>query len=230
MKRARLTVALSKASTNQVSVAYATKNGTALAGTHYTAKSGTLVFAPGVTTQDVLIELNEPLPTSAARFTVELTAPVNASLLRSVGHVVLSEGGDSGYLARFNWTYDMYHDRDNGYFGPTTGPNAFRVPYHAKERAIIVEAPDWTHESVSETVSFQAKAAAWKYLISGEVADLTECWSAINDIWIPQGVAQPWGDYAFDKAADYVPDPLTLEDTPMAASPILTAGADPLYT
>ena len=233
MKRARLTVALSKASTKQVTVAYATQNGTAIAGTHYTAKTGTLTFAPGVTTQDVLIEVNEPLPTSAAQFSVVLTAPVNATLLRSTGFVVLSEGGEvevGSYLARFNWSYDMYHDRDNGYFGPTTGPNAFRVPYHAKERAIIVEAPDWTHESVSETVSFQAKAAAWKYLISGDATDLTKCWSAINDIWIPQGVAQPWGDYTPNSPAGYMPDPMTLQDSPMAASTARTSGPDPLYT
>lgn len=233
MKRARLTVALSKASTKQVSVAYATKNGTALAGTHYTAKTGTLTFAPGVTTQDVLIEVNEPLPTTAAQFSVVLTAPVNATLLRSVGNVVLSTGGEveeSGYLARFNWSYNMYNDRNNGYFGPTTGPNAFRVPYHAKERAIVVEAPDWTHESVSETASFQVKAAAWKYVISGDATDLTESWNAINDIWIPQGVAQPWGDYTPEKPAEYVPDVYRLEDTPLSSSSALPAGPDPLYS
>lgn len=175
MKRARLTVSLSKASTKTVSVAYATKNGTAIAGVDYTAKSGTLTFAPGVVTQDLLIEVADPLPTTASKFTVELSAPVNATLLRSVGEVVLSEGEEETgtYLERFIWSYDTYHDKGNGYFGPTTGPNAFRVPYHAKERAIIVEAPDWTHESVSETVSFQAKAAAWNYVVRGDVTDLS---------------------------------------------------------
>ncbi len=50
-KNLAFTVSLSAASTSQVTVAYATSNGTATAGQDYTAKSGTLTFAPGVTSQ-----------------------------------------------------------------------------------------------------------------------------------------------------------------------------------
>jgi Ca2+-binding RTX toxin-like protein len=62
-------VTLSAASTQTVTVAYATVDGTATGGTDYTAKSGTLSFAPGttsqpvavVTTQDSTVEPNETL-------------------------------------------------------------------------------------------------------------------------------------------------------------------------
>ena len=47
------TVSLSAASTQTVTVAYATANGTATAGSDYTAASGTVTFAPGVTSQPV---------------------------------------------------------------------------------------------------------------------------------------------------------------------------------
>ena len=47
------TVSLSKASTSTVTVGYSTANGTATAGQDYTAASGTLSFAPGVTSQQV---------------------------------------------------------------------------------------------------------------------------------------------------------------------------------
>jgi Ca2+-binding RTX toxin-like protein len=62
-------VTLSAASTQTVTVAYATVDGTATGGTDYTAKSGTLSFAPGTTsqpvtvatTQDSAVEPNETL-------------------------------------------------------------------------------------------------------------------------------------------------------------------------
>ncbi|HEX2699894.1 MAG TPA: Ig-like domain-containing protein, partial [Acidimicrobiales bacterium] len=54
-RAAILTVSLSKPSTSAVSVAYATANGTATAGSDYTAKSGTLSFAPGATSAKVKV-------------------------------------------------------------------------------------------------------------------------------------------------------------------------------
>ena len=49
------TVNLSAPSGLPVSVKYATANGTATAGSDYTAKSGTLTFAAGVTTQTMSV-------------------------------------------------------------------------------------------------------------------------------------------------------------------------------
>lgn len=231
MKRARLKVTLDKAGTTPVSVNYATQNGTAIAGTHFTAKSGTLTFAPGTLTQDLLIDVKEPLPNTAAKFTVALSAPTNALLLRSVGEVVLSEGGETTpvWLERFLWTHDILTNTTNGYFGPTTGPNAYMVPYHAKENAVIVEAPDFTRESVSETVSFWAKLETWNYLLTGNVAPLNKVWDSMERCWIPNATSQPWGDYTYDRPADYIPDAHQLTDTPLTADTSITVGADPLY-
>ena len=46
------TVTLSEASTDEVTVAYATADGTAEAGTDYTSTSGTLTFSAGSRTRD----------------------------------------------------------------------------------------------------------------------------------------------------------------------------------
>ena len=51
------TVALSSAATSPVTVAYTTTNGTATAGSDYTARSGTLTFAAGETSKVVRVSV-----------------------------------------------------------------------------------------------------------------------------------------------------------------------------
>ncbi len=75
------TVTLSKTSTSPVTVQYATSNGTATAGSDYTATSGTITFAAGETsktvnvavTGDTTVESNETL-------TVTLSSPSGATI------------------------------------------------------------------------------------------------------------------------------------------------------
>ncbi|MBV8189150.1 MAG: cellulose binding domain-containing protein, partial [Alphaproteobacteria bacterium] len=52
------TVSLSAAATSPVTVAYATANGTAIAGSNYAAASGTLTFAPGQTSEVVHVAVS----------------------------------------------------------------------------------------------------------------------------------------------------------------------------
>ena len=56
-KTVSVNVTLSAASSAQVTVAYATVAGTATAGVDYLTASGTLTFAPGVTTQTVKVTI-----------------------------------------------------------------------------------------------------------------------------------------------------------------------------
>ena len=75
------TVTLSKASTAPVSVGYATTNGTATAGQDYTAASGTLSFAPGVTSQQVNVAVTgDTAVESSETLTVTLSNPSGATL------------------------------------------------------------------------------------------------------------------------------------------------------
>jgi len=67
-------------------VAFTTANGTALAGSDYQATSGTLTFAPGVTTQTIGVTINgdfviEPDET----FVVNLSSPANATIADAQG-------------------------------------------------------------------------------------------------------------------------------------------------
>ena len=83
---ATFTVTLSAASGQPVSVNYATANGTATAGQDYTATSGTLNFAAGQTTQTITVAITNDLVFEGTEtFSVDLTAPVNATIADAQG-------------------------------------------------------------------------------------------------------------------------------------------------
>ncbi|MDG6773785.1 Calx-beta domain-containing protein [Thiomicrorhabdus sp. ZW0627] len=76
-----VTVTLSQASTQTISVGYATVDGTALAGQDYTATSGTLQFPEGTTSLIIEVPLISTRDTSTTKtFTVNLSNPVNATI------------------------------------------------------------------------------------------------------------------------------------------------------
>ena len=80
------TVSLSNPSKSPVSVQYATANGSAIAGSDYTADLGVLNFAPGVQTQTVAIAIQGDVVVEGDEtFTLTLTAPNGASLGNAIG-------------------------------------------------------------------------------------------------------------------------------------------------
>lgn len=74
-------VVLSSASTETVSVSYATSNVTAVAGSDYTAVSGTLTFLPGETSKQIQVPiLGDSAVEPDETFLMTLSAPVNCSV------------------------------------------------------------------------------------------------------------------------------------------------------
>ena len=76
-------VSLSTASSKTVTVAYATEDGTALAGSDYTAVEGTLTFAPGSTaSQPIAVSITDDTvdESETETFTVVLSNATNATL------------------------------------------------------------------------------------------------------------------------------------------------------
>ncbi|WP_425519283.1 putative Ig domain-containing protein [Xanthomonas cannabis] len=83
---ATFTVSLSTASGQTVTVNYATADGTATAGSDYAARSGTLSFAPGTTTQTVAISVNGDLSVEPNEtYRVVLSSATNATIARATG-------------------------------------------------------------------------------------------------------------------------------------------------
>jgi hypothetical protein len=75
-------VSLDQPSTSAVTVDYATADGTAVAGTDYSATTGTLTFAAGQTTQTIDVPvLLDPNITGTVTFTVDLSSPSGNALL-----------------------------------------------------------------------------------------------------------------------------------------------------
>ena len=80
------TVTLSAASTQTVTVNFATANGTATAGSDYVATSGTLTFNPGDTTKTITVVINgDTLNETNETFLVNLSNPVNATIADGQG-------------------------------------------------------------------------------------------------------------------------------------------------
>lgn len=74
-------VTLSKTSLQSVTVNYATSNGTATAGSDYSAASGTLTFAPGETSKPVVVPvIGDVLVETDETFKVTLSNPANGFL------------------------------------------------------------------------------------------------------------------------------------------------------
>lgn len=101
-----LTISLSAASTREISVNYATADGTATAGSDYVATAGPLQFPAGTTTRTVSVTVNgDPSNEANETFFLNLTDPINATLGDSQGTATIisddiltvsSIGPDSG--------------------------------------------------------------------------------------------------------------------------------------
>jgi Calx-beta domain-containing protein len=93
-------VSLSTASAQQITVDFATVNGTATAGTDYTADAGTLTFGPGVTTQQITVAVTGDLVFEANEtFLVNLTNAINASIADGQGQGTITNDDTAPTLA-----------------------------------------------------------------------------------------------------------------------------------
>ncbi len=102
-------VYVSRAGTAAATVKYATVNGTALAGTHYTATSGTLSWLAGDTTaKSFLVPISNAAPFQNKRaFTVQLSTPTGASVIApSVTTVTIT--GSVVAPGNFTWSATAY--------------------------------------------------------------------------------------------------------------------------
>jgi len=220
-------VTLNEASAQTATVDYTTVSGTAIAGTDFGAVSGTLTFAPGVTSQGIDVYLGTA-STGGLVFQVALSNPVNCTLGSGGGQGTIGISVVPPYLSRFNYMYAAIKNTANGYFGPPTGPKAFQMPYHCPEK-LIAEAPDYGHESVSETISFWVGLETWQGVLNSDWTGYTACWNSITSNYIPSATNQPISAYLPAAPATYQPEedlPSLYPVTSVVSAPV---GTDGLY-
>jgi chitinase len=120
--QAALTVSLSAASTQNVTVAYSTAGDTAQAGSDFMVTSGVLTFAPGVTTQTVVVPIvGDTVAESSERFQVSLANPMGATLLKASATATITDNdlSVSGVSVAFN----VSDDWGSGFVGGITITN-----------------------------------------------------------------------------------------------------------
>src|SRR5437762_327217 len=83
---ASFTVTLAGASSQGITVNFATADGTATSPSDYLANSGTLTFAPGEASKKIVVKVNgDTVYESDETFFVNLTNPVNATISKAQG-------------------------------------------------------------------------------------------------------------------------------------------------
>ena len=100
-------VTLNREAAGTVTVGYATENGTATAGSDYTATSGTLTFAPGETEKTVSVPvLEDDHDEGSETLTLRLTSASGATIAdgEATGTITNSDAIPQAWLARFGRT------------------------------------------------------------------------------------------------------------------------------
>ncbi|HEY1600283.1 MAG TPA: cellulose binding domain-containing protein [Pirellulales bacterium] len=116
-------VTLSAASTAPVTVKYATANGTATAGSDYTATSGTLTFAAGQTTKQVAVPvIGDTTPESNETFSLVLSSPTGATLTRATATGTILNDDTSPSTGSFH--FQLTSDWGSGFSGQITATNS----------------------------------------------------------------------------------------------------------
>jgi Ca2+-binding RTX toxin-like protein len=91
---ATFTVTLTNAATMPVTIAYASADGTATAGQDYTAVADTLTFAPGEISKTITVPiLNDAVYEGSETFTINLSAPTNATIADGIGLGTIKDDG-----------------------------------------------------------------------------------------------------------------------------------------
>lgn len=133
-----------------------------------------------------------------------------------------STGSGSGYDDWFLSLYNTIKNPANGYFSPKG------IPYHSVE-TLIVEAPDYGHETTSETYSYWLWLEADYGRVTGDWTGFTNAWTNMETYMIPSGSQQPGqSTYNPSSPATYGPEEPSPSDYPVALNSSVPVGSDPL--
>ena len=121
----------------------------------------------------------------------------------------------SDYQLAFLTQYNKIKDPNNGYFRKFGN---ILVPYHSIE-TLMVEAPDYGHETTSEAFSYYLWLEASYGRITGDWAPFNQAWTSIETYAIPSAADQPGNSgYNASKPATYAAEYPSPKSVPVAAA------------
>ncbi len=125
-------------------------------------------------------------------------------------------------LDRFLELWTNMHNLSNGYFSPEG------VPYHSVE-TLIVEAPDYGHETTSEAYSYWVWLEAMYGKVTNDWSHLDRAWKNTEYYIIPNAADQPTTKaYNPTKTATYAAEMDLPSDYPVPLQGSTTVGVDPI--
>lgn len=214
---ASFTVTLSTASGQIVTVAYATANGTATAGSDYTAASGTLTFNPDEITKTISVPITDDTSTDSSTnetFVVNLTSPTNATISDSQGTGTIQDnetGPIKLQVQNLQWGGQqmVIFFRIVNNSGTAIPWNQLKVRYYFTRDGATLNAPScnnpwyvcnndtWSYGTISGMdyieINFANTPSSWT-IAAGTTSDVVEY--VING---SSNFTRP-GDYSFDPA------------------------------
>jgi hypothetical protein len=177
----------------------------------------------------------------ASVLTVAMATNAVAVSASAAGRTKTNKFGDETYAQRFMSMYDdvITNGVTNGYLSKNgSGSDSFGIPYHSKEE-VIIEAPDYGHETTSEAMSYlvwvaamhdnlvaNSKEASTFKSKGATTGDLAKAWKTMENMipdvqdsfWSNSSVsAQYCGEY---DTPDQCPDSWAGEPDKTASNPI----------
>jgi hypothetical protein len=126
------------------------------------------------------------------------------------------------YTDRFLTLWTDIHALKNGYFSPEG------IPYHSVE-TLLVEAPDYGHETTSEAYSYWVWLEAAYGKVTKDWSFLDRAWSSLEYYTIPRPAEQPSNaSYAPAHPASYAEEGDTPNDYPKPLVSSVMIGSDPI--
>jgi hypothetical protein len=173
----------------------------------YTSASVAVTVTPGVTPTPSPTVGTTPTPSPTVG-----TTPTPTS--------TATTGGT--YTQNFLTMYNEIKNPANGYF------SSQGIPYHSVE-TLIVEAPDYGHETTSETFSYWIWLEATYGEVTGNWQPFNNAWTTMETYAIPSHSDQPTNaGYNPNSPAQYAPESPNITDYPTQLSSTVSVGQDPL--
>ncbi|GCF07541.1 glycoside hydrolase family 48 protein [Dictyobacter arantiisoli] len=184
------------------------------------SSGGTLTFTPANWNTQQTVKV-AAAATAAAGDSATLT--VSATGYTSTTVKVTVQSATTGtYAQHFLDMYNNIKNPANGYF------SSLGIPYHSVE-TLIVEAPDYGHETTSEAFSYWIWLEATYGEQTGNWQPFNNAWATMEKYMIPSHADQPTNaGYNPSSPAQYAPESPNITDYPAQLDTSVTVGQDPL--